>query len=212
MKHLGEPTVEAEVRRMNKRANTGTNERTLEESGGVRERILAAATDVLRTHGIQGLSQLHVAREAGVRQSHLTYYFPKREDLVEAVAMRFIDHAFGGIGALTAGAATDDRVATLRRMAAMVADAGHMRMFTSVIIEADRDPKLRAAVVRVTKQLQSAFAVWLGGEDASERAHVVLASLWGLGLYDFLIRPTRRSPLAATLLARIAALPGPRRK
>jgi len=52
----------------------------------VPERILAAAMDLVRKQGLQGLSQGRVAAAAGVRQGHLTYYFPTRKDLIKAIA------------------------------------------------------------------------------------------------------------------------------
>jgi len=171
----------------------------------VRERVLTAALDILREDGIQGLSQVQVARRADVRQSHLTYYFPKRDDLIGAVAARFIEHAFGTLETAAGAASPDDLSEVLSRAAAAIADEGHMRMFTGVIVETDRNPDLRAALVRVTKQLQATLAARLSGENAAERARLVLASLWGLGLYDFLVRPRRRSPLAESLLASLGA-------
>jgi len=172
-----------------------------DESASVRERILVAATDILREEGIQGLSQVQVSRKAEVRQSHLTYYFPKRDDLIEAVAMRFIEGAFGSIGDATAAAAPDELAAVLRQSAAIVAEEGHMRMFTGVIVEADGNPALRAVLVRVTKQLEATLAARIGGEDATERARLIVASIWGLGLYDFVVRPKRRAPITDSLLA-----------
>ena len=176
-----------------------------DESEGVRERILVAATDILREDGIQGLSQVQVARRADVRQSHLTYYFPKRTDLVEAVAMQFIEHAFGAIDQAAADASPEEFSAVLMGAAAAIADQGHMRMFTGVMIEADGNADLRGILVKVTKQLQATIAARLDGEDAMERARLILASLWGMGLYDFLVRPRRRSPLAESLLACLGA-------
>jgi AcrR family transcriptional regulator len=171
-----------------------------DEPEGVRERILAAATELLRESGIRALSQVQVARRAEVRQSHITYYFPKRQDLVEAVAMRFIEHAFGAIETAAADATPDELAAVLRQAAAAVAEEGHMRMFVGVIVAADDDDELREIIAGLTKKLQSRLAQRLGGSDATERARLVLASLWGMGLYDFLIRPRRKPQLSATLL------------
>jgi len=56
-----------------------------EQRNGVRERILEAAIDFAQTSGIEAMSQAKVALRAGVRQSHLTYYFPTRVDLIKAV-------------------------------------------------------------------------------------------------------------------------------
>ncbi|WP_454916872.1 TetR family transcriptional regulator [Xanthobacter sediminis] len=54
----------------------------------IRERLLMAAVGLVREHGLPGLTQPRVAKAAGVSQSHLTYYFPTRADLVHAVLER----------------------------------------------------------------------------------------------------------------------------
>lgn len=52
----------------------------------MRLRLLTAAVELLETEGFAGLTQSAVARRAGVRQSHLTYYFPTRAALLRATA------------------------------------------------------------------------------------------------------------------------------
>ena len=181
-------------------------------AGGIRARILDAAMAILHEDGIQGLSQVQVARRAKVRQSHLTYYFPKRHDLVEAVSARFVDGIVRGFGTAAGDSSKGDPGEALRRMARTIADEGHMRMFTGVIVEADGDPELRAMLVRLARSLQATLADRLGGDDAMERARLVLASLWGIGLHDFVMRPKRGSPLIASFLTAIAgATAAPRR-
>lgn len=73
-----------------------------------------------------------------------------------------------------------------------------------VIVEADGDPKVRAILVRITLRIQGMLAAQLGGDDAAERAGIILANLWGLGLYDFVLRPKRPGALAASYIASIA--------
>ena len=173
-----------------------------DEKGGSRERILAAALLTLREDGVQGLSQVQVARRAKVRQSHLTYYFARRHDLIEAVATRVLEGIVHDLDdAVIAGAPAGDASPLLGRLAAAIVDREHMRMFTAIIVEADGDPKVRAILVRLTLRLQSMLAAALGGSDAAERAEVVLANLWGLGLYDFVMRPKRPGALVASYLA-----------
>ena len=53
---------------------------------GKREAIVASALDVIEEDGLSGFTQPRVAQRAGLRQSHLTYYFPTRADLLLAVA------------------------------------------------------------------------------------------------------------------------------
>ena len=58
----------------------------LKPDASVREKILTAATEILLTVGFNSLTQQAVAARAGVRQSHLTYYFPTRNDLLRGTA------------------------------------------------------------------------------------------------------------------------------
>ena len=184
------------------------------QPGGVRERIVDAALVILRESGLQRLTQVQVAERAGVRQSHLTYYFPTREDLLEAVTARAVQgiahHMAHAVGAEGSGHGP-----LLARLAAAEADRGHMRMFLGLIVEADGDPALRAMLVDGTHRLEAAIADALGGDDAKERARLVLAALWGLGLYQFVMRPPTKSnptgPYLSWLTEVAAALRGPSR-
>ncbi|MDX9874609.1 MAG: TetR/AcrR family transcriptional regulator [Spongiibacteraceae bacterium] len=54
----------------------------------VPERLLSAALELVRTEGMRSLSQARVAAAAGLRQSHLTYYFPTRRALLQALIER----------------------------------------------------------------------------------------------------------------------------
>lgn len=178
------------------------------DEGGIRERILSAAVTALQEDGVRGLSQVQVARRAKVRQSHLTYYFPRRQDLIEAVATRFLDGIADALGeAASASAASGDVVPLVERLASVITERRHMRMFTAVIVEADDDAEVRAILVRVTLRLQAMVADALGGSDADERAELVMATLWGLGLYDFVLRSKRPG---ARVAAYVASLPARR--
>ena len=166
---------------------------------GVRERILDAAVATLREEGVRKLTQVRIAKRARVRQSHLTYYFPTRDDLLEAVATRVVDEiARHGAGAMGMPGNEDTMLA---RLAAVVADPEHMRMFVGMIVEADEDPAVRSMLVTGTQHIEAAVAHALGGEQAAERARVVLAATWGLGLYRFLMHPSSKTDPTRALLS-----------
>jgi AcrR family transcriptional regulator len=59
---------------------------TLPATAPARIRILTAGVEVLHSEGFSALTQQAVAEKAGVRQSHITYYFPTRLDLLRATA------------------------------------------------------------------------------------------------------------------------------
>jgi AcrR family transcriptional regulator len=50
-----------------------------------RERILDAATDLFGTRGVEGVSLDLIAGEVGVAKQTLLYWFPSKDDLVQAV-------------------------------------------------------------------------------------------------------------------------------
>lgn len=161
------------------------------EGGDVRARILDAAVLALREGGIRRLTQPEVAARAGVRQSHLTYYFPTRNALLEACAMRFVDSLAAGAGHAVGAWTAAPSGPLLAHLAQAVAENGHMRMFMGVVVEADRDPAVRAILLRGIARLEAALAQALGGgRDAAVQAAAVLATLWGLGLYAFVVRPS----------------------
>jgi AcrR family transcriptional regulator len=177
---------------------------------GVRERILDAALYILGESGIRDLTQVQVAHRARVRQSHLTYYFPTRDDLLDAVTERAVDGIVSGFRRVTTGAPKGGQRQLLERLARSVADLAHMRMFVAMIVEADADPTVRRVMRRATARIEAALAEALGGDDARQRARLILAAMWGLGLYHFLMRPaSNASPTRAYLSWLVGASTAP---
>lgn len=111
----------------------------------IRTHILDTAFGLLADHGVAYLTQPRVSKAAGVRQSHLTYYFPTRSDLLAGVARHSMEILAGPLidqaqrGALTAaslpviltGALTDRR---------------RIRAVLGLVVTADEDPKVRDAL------------------------------------------------------------------
>ena len=173
-------------------------------AGDVRERILDAAIAILRTSGLQRLTQVQVAEAAGVRQSHLTYYFPTRVDLLEAITTRAVAGIAGGVerAVREEGASSDSAV--LDRLTRSIADVEHMRMFLGLVIEADGDRAVRKLITTGTARLEAALADALGGENAQDRARLALTTIWGLGLYHFVMRPSAASDPTSAHVAWLA--------
>jgi len=113
----------------------------------VRERILDAALALLARGGAAELTQPRVARAAGIRQSHLTYYFPTRDALLQAVADRSID----ALAATLMRAARRGRLGsdTLpRALARAITDKGRTRPMLALVGTADRDAEVRKRLRR----------------------------------------------------------------
>jgi AcrR family transcriptional regulator len=108
----------------------------------VRTRILQAAVGLLAEHGVSQLTQPKVARAAGVRQSHLTYYFPTRADLLLAVAAHSMDALVGGMAsAARAGALTRETLAPA--LVAAASDKRRARVMLGLAVTSDEDGELK---------------------------------------------------------------------
>ncbi|MBI4291518.1 MAG: TetR/AcrR family transcriptional regulator [Betaproteobacteria bacterium] len=116
----------------------------------VRDRILGAALKLLAENGAHALTQPKVAGAAGVRQSHLTYYFPTRADLLQAVARHSIDALAGQLAG--APGASPGRLA--KGIAAGSADKGRVRVMLGLVTAADRDPVIKQRMRRFVRELR----------------------------------------------------------
>ena len=118
----------------------------------VRQRILDAALGLMAEHGFMEVTQPKIARAAGVRQSHLTYYFPTRSELLKALAVHSIETLLGSLVAgASAGKLTPELFAQFAGEA--LADKRRARVMLGLIVssEEDREIKqfLRDFIVRV---------------------------------------------------------------
>jgi AcrR family transcriptional regulator len=185
-------------------ATAGHHARAGPQPGGVADRILDAALNVLAESGLRNLTQVEVANRAKVRQSHLTYYFPTRDHLLSAVTERAVNGIVSGFRRVTTQGTKGNHKQLLERLARSVMDLAHMRMFVAMIIEADADHTVRRVMRRATERIEAALAEALGGDDARKRARLALAAIWGLGLYHFLMRPASNASATRAYLSWLA--------
>ncbi len=108
----------------------------------VPSRILEAALDLLGEHGVGKLTQPNVAKAAGVRQSHLTYYFPTRADLLKATALYSIDSMISVLAnRASTGQLSPDMLA--RIAGEMVGDKRRARVVLGLVVASDEDPEIK---------------------------------------------------------------------
>jgi AcrR family transcriptional regulator len=109
---------------------------------GRREQILHAAVDVLNADGFGALTQTRVAERAGIRQSHLTYYFPARNDLLRETAVYGCEAL---LGALESGIETGElNVENFREVLAVdVHDRRFARLMCALIVASDEDAGIK---------------------------------------------------------------------
>lgn len=108
----------------------------------VRTSILEAALALLGDHGVSKLSQPSVAKAAGIRQSHLTYYFPTRSDLLKATALHSIESMIGTL----AQRAVDGKLSPelLTQIASdMVGDKRRARVVLGLVVTSDEDREIK---------------------------------------------------------------------
>lgn len=82
----------------------------------VRDKLLQAAVELVQSQGLQAVTQARVAASAGMRQSHLTYYFPTRLDLIKAIISALKDLNFQAkVQSLQSGPGKANPLAVLRQ-------------------------------------------------------------------------------------------------
>lgn len=107
-----------------------------------RDRILHAAFLLLNEEGFGALTQHRVAEKAGVRQSHLTYYFPTRIDLLRETAVYGCNAM---LAILSAGIETG--VLTLENfrdfLISDITDRRFARLMCALIVASDEDQSIK---------------------------------------------------------------------
>jgi AcrR family transcriptional regulator len=132
----------------------------------VRTRILASALALLAESGVTELTQPKVSRGAGVSQSHLTYYFPTRADLLLAVARHAIEQVMtqlyeavargeSGRGGPSVGASAERGAGVL---VAALTDKRNIRVMLGLVVASDEDRKIKASLRQFVKDVRAVLA------------------------------------------------------
>jgi len=116
-----------------------------------RTRILEAALGLLAKGGAQELTQPRIAKAAGVRQSHLTYYFPTIHELLQGVAQYTLDSM---VAEMRAHAPAQPSVSLLDAAIATSADKRRMRMVLGLVTTVDREPKMKPRMREFLKDVR----------------------------------------------------------
>ena len=149
-----------------------------------RQEIINAALVVLRERGLSGFTQPRVAAEAGVRQSHLTYYFPTRVDLLACVAHEAIDRQLKAVDAIVDASSPE---AAAKVIAKVAVRHENTRVIMALAQAADQEPSLRklfrelaeGIILRVGNLLQN-----LNITPTDERCYLLHALSVGLAVID----------------------------
>lgn len=175
----------------------------------VRERVLEAGLELLSENGVRWLTQPQVAKRAGVRQSHLTYYFPRRADLIGAVARRYIEAAAVELMELFQRGDSQDLGQLLMGFAyRQVSDRRRARGLLGLLVASEEDAALRQQLVEAMSNLRGLIAHAMGVEAGHPAATVMQATLWGLGINNLLMMDVTDEAELKRLLEQVARQSG----
>jgi AcrR family transcriptional regulator len=157
----------------------------------IRERLIDAAFRLLRDGTGKRLVQTKVAAAAGVLQSHLTYYFPKRADLIAAAARRTIDHLAREVQTLmTSERWPGDGASPERRLMALVSfiveDKGRSRAVLGLALEALEDESVRSLLIEEVRAARALLSATMGRPTEHPDIDIALAVLQGLAFRHLL--------------------------
>lgn len=170
----------------------------------VRERILDAAVRVLSRDGGKSLAQPQIAREAGVPQGHLTYYFPKKIDLVRGVAdhMRnVILQELGPMLAMNTGSTLREKFLAIA--VRLAKNRGRTRIMLALVAEMEHDEALRGELAERVEGLRALFASVMEREPSDPDVDVALAAAWGLGIQHLVLEGRRSDAETQRLFERL---------
>jgi AcrR family transcriptional regulator len=144
----------------------------------VRKCLLQAALELLQRQGFSALTQARVAELAGVRQSHLTYYFPTRNDLLKAVIEETTSTLLGVMS-------NQGRPTLTKIKSAMVEMARQQfvpRLILSIIMAVEEDSSLMMWMQSFKQEFINRLAATLrqiGLQIANSDLHLYLSALVG---------------------------------
>ena len=133
----------------------------------IRNELVLAGFAVLAEEGYPGFTQPKVAARAGVRQSHLTYYFPTRLALLEAVASSAIEQQLAAIGALADIPDEDERIAMV---ASALSQPTVIRVLVALVQSADKEPSIAILFRDLVERMLGNVDRVIGRPEGSEHS------------------------------------------
>jgi AcrR family transcriptional regulator len=149
----------------------------------LRDCILDAAVKILSESGIKRLAQPQVAKEAKVRQSHLTYYFPKRSDLILAVTEKAISSINKMIEKQLPNGLNEGTLKTMHTFAvSLLSDRNRSRMLLGLLVESDENSELRTRLQRIAEGQAKLIALLSQRPEDDPKVALASSALYGMGI------------------------------
>ncbi len=180
--------------------------------------IVQVAYRLIAERGLEGLRFADVAREAGINNGTLLYYFASKDALIRAVGAFMVDH-FSETAAPTNPRAPSDPLAAIRWE---FVDAGeHLQdqasvVYTELLARAQRDPSVAALL----RDIDAAWHGWLSSLlergrqtgairadlDVSLAATTIMSAIRGVGMQAMIVEdPAAVGPVVTALADLIVA-------
>ena len=174
-----------------------------ESSVNLREGILETGARILADFGFGRLTQPQVSKELGITQSRLTYYFPKREDLLIGV----VDYASNLIAKeVYKRASGGSMVASSSKLFSLinwiVCDRKRTNLILNIFFESNESPELRERIKKIILKHQSIVGTALGKKANHPDAAIVMAVIWGLGIQHYILENERSDNETKRILKR----------
>lgn len=128
-----------------------------------RTQIIESALAELREDGFAAFSQTKVARRAGLRQSHLTYYYPTRIDLLVAVAEAAMEQQLSALDGLLA---QSPQHRAPEKIALLLGRKENARVLLALVQGADEEPRLQALFGDFAAQMRERATALLAGDGS----------------------------------------------
>lgn len=161
------------------------------EQNSARDMILSAAVQVLQDEGPTKLTQTRVAKAAGLRQGHLTYYFPRKSDLWIATAERAHNDMEAQFASLLSTSGLGDskkevRPKLVKLLTDLVDNHQRSRVLLSLVLQAQEEVELMELCRENSQRSREFLKAALGAHYPSAIVEVTLAALWGMGMRELI--------------------------
>jgi AcrR family transcriptional regulator len=169
--------------------------------------IVETALGLVQEEGLAGLTQPRVAKKLGLRQSHVTYYFPTRGDLLAAVTELAVQRRAAALEPMRRARTLQQKV---RALATALTDPGQTRVLLALAHMADSEPALRPQFRALNERITPAAVSILqaaGAEASPESIGLLQTTSTGMAVLALATGRTEQAPVIAMLLHFLDTLP-----
>jgi len=150
---------------------------------GIKDDILTAGSTLLREKGVTALTQPQIALAANIKQSHLTYYFPTRSNLLLAIAEFTLSALMDNVAAQLQAKPKSTTLADA--ISRIMIEGFPPRVFIGLIVAADSDPDIRKLLRKLIRHVRTSIQRLLeqaGIAADAEAARLFHATIIGLAV------------------------------